>query len=47
MAGAIYALISTTLIASFLWIGITRVREKGILRDHWDGKQRHDNTETA
>lgn len=33
--GIIYSLICTTLVTTFLFIGITRVREKYILREHW------------
>jgi hypothetical protein len=33
--GGMYALITSSLIAGFLWIGITRSREKVIIRKHW------------
>lgn len=33
--GGVYALITALLIAGFLWIGITRSREKIIIRKHW------------
>ncbi len=33
--GGMYALITASLISGFLWIGITRSREKVIIRKHW------------
>ncbi|MBJ23543.1 MAG: hypothetical protein CMB64_02620 [Euryarchaeota archaeon] len=38
-AGIIYSLICTTLVTSFLFIGITRLREKHILQEHWGAKR--------
>ncbi|RAH15669.1 MAG: hypothetical protein CMB56_002310 [Methanobacteriota archaeon] len=37
--GVIYSLISTSLVTIFLFIGITRIREKMILREHWGAKR--------
>ena len=37
--GIIYSLISTSLVSIFLFIGITRIREKIILREHWGSKR--------
>jgi hypothetical protein len=45
--GIIYSLISTILITSFLWLGITRLRERGILREHWGGKRLFSMTDAA
>ena len=37
--GIIYTIISTSLVTFFLFIGITRIREKIILREHWGSKR--------